>query len=84
MSVFKFVEPPENNEKPMDQKSTVKFKIMSLKVKGPTDYIPELARLILIVFQINNSFPKFIMHISSIVIFLSQMKLLIFIQSQYH
>ncbi|XP_057796337.1 vesicle-associated protein 4-1 isoform X2 [Salvia miltiorrhiza] len=41
-TVFKFVEPPENNEKPMDQKSTVKFKIMSLKVKGPTDYIPEL------------------------------------------
>ncbi|KAK6124458.1 hypothetical protein DH2020_041807 [Rehmannia glutinosa] len=35
-------EPPENNEKPMDQKSRVKFKIMSLKVKGPMDYIPEL------------------------------------------
>ncbi|XP_057527740.1 vesicle-associated protein 4-2-like isoform X2 [Amaranthus tricolor] len=32
--VFKFVEPPENNEKPLDQKSKVKFKIMSLKVKG--------------------------------------------------
>ncbi|KAL3627631.1 Vesicle-associated protein 4-2 [Castilleja foliolosa] len=41
-TVFKFVEPPENNEKPMDQKSRVKFKIMSLKVKGPMDYIPEL------------------------------------------
>ncbi|KAL1567344.1 Vesicle-associated protein 4-2 [Salvia divinorum] len=41
-TVFKFVEPPENNEKPMDQKSTVKFKIMSLKVKGPTDYIHEM------------------------------------------
>lgn len=40
--VFKFVEHPENNEKPMDQKSRVKFKIMSLKVKGPMDYIPEL------------------------------------------
>ncbi|KAG4152250.1 hypothetical protein ERO13_D04G111266v2 [Gossypium hirsutum] len=42
-TVFKFVEPPENNEKQMDQKSRVKFKIMSLKVKGPMDYIPELA-----------------------------------------
>ncbi|KAG4146615.1 hypothetical protein ERO13_D05G169100v2 [Gossypium hirsutum] len=41
-TVFKFVEPPENNEKQMDQKSRVKFKIMSLKVKGPMDYIPEL------------------------------------------
>lgn len=26
----------------MDQKSRVKFKIMSLKVKGPMDYVPEL------------------------------------------
>ncbi|XP_047967713.1 vesicle-associated protein 4-2-like isoform X2 [Salvia hispanica] len=41
-TVFKFVEPPENNEKPMDQKSTAKFKIMSLKVKGPIDYLHEL------------------------------------------
>lgn len=41
-TVFKFVEPPENNEKPLDQKSKVKFKIMSLKVKGPMDYVPEL------------------------------------------
>ncbi|KAF3512002.1 hypothetical protein F2Q69_00009255 [Brassica cretica] len=41
-TVFKFVEPPENNEKPMDQRSRVKFKIMSLKVKGPMDYVPEL------------------------------------------
>lgn len=41
-TVFKFVEHPENNEKPMDQKSKVKFKIMSLKVKGPMDYVPEL------------------------------------------
>ncbi|XVF25917.1 hypothetical protein REPUB_Repub13aG0255400 [Reevesia pubescens] len=41
-TVFKFVEIPENNEKPMDQKSKVKFKIMSLKVKGPMDYVPEL------------------------------------------
>ncbi|KAL7213201.1 hypothetical protein ACSBR2_015828 [Camellia fascicularis] len=30
-TVFKFVEPPENNEKPLDQKSKVKFKIMSTK-----------------------------------------------------
>ncbi|XP_073123783.1 vesicle-associated protein 4-2 [Henckelia pumila] len=41
-TVFKFVEHPENNEKPMDQKSKVKFKIMSLKVKEPMDYVPEL------------------------------------------
>lgn len=41
--VFKFVEPPENSERPLDQKSRVKFKIMSLKVKGDQlDYIPEL------------------------------------------
>ena len=44
--VFKFVEVPENNEKPMDQKNNrVKFKIMSLKVKGRMDYVPELVRL---------------------------------------
>ncbi|XP_057488423.1 vesicle-associated protein 4-2-like [Actinidia eriantha] len=41
-TVFKFVEPPENNEKPLDQKNKVKFKIMSLKVNGPMDYAPEL------------------------------------------
>ncbi|GJY11139.1 vesicle-associated protein 4-2-like protein [Tanacetum coccineum] len=41
-TVFKFVEPPENNEKPMEQKRKVKFKIMSLKVKGMMDYVPEL------------------------------------------
>ncbi|XP_044495245.1 vesicle-associated protein 4-2 isoform X2 [Mangifera indica] len=40
--VFKFVEVPENNEKPMDQKSRDKFKIVSLKVKGEMDYVPEL------------------------------------------
>ncbi|KAF7841959.1 vesicle-associated protein 4-2 [Senna tora] len=39
-SVFKFVEVPENNEKP--EKSGLKFKIMSLKVKGAIDYVPEL------------------------------------------
>lgn len=42
ITVFKFVELPENNEKLVDQKSRVKFKIMSLKVKGPMDYVPEL------------------------------------------
>ncbi|KAJ4837748.1 Vesicle-associated protein 4-2 [Turnera subulata] len=41
-TVFKFVEHPENNEKPMEQKSRVKFKIMSLKVKGVMDYVPEM------------------------------------------
>ncbi|KAL8228182.1 hypothetical protein R6Q57_015766 [Mikania cordata] len=41
-TVFKFVEPPENNERPMDLKRKVKFKIMSLKVKGMMDYVPEL------------------------------------------
>ncbi|KAG6483743.1 hypothetical protein ZIOFF_060397 [Zingiber officinale] len=41
-TVFKFVEQPENNEKPMEQKCNVKFKIISLKVNGPTEYIPEL------------------------------------------
>ncbi|XP_057461983.1 vesicle-associated protein 4-1-like isoform X1 [Actinidia eriantha] len=41
-TVFKFVEHLENNEKLKDQKSRVKFKIMSLKVKGDIDYIPEL------------------------------------------
>ncbi|XP_010905557.1 vesicle-associated protein 4-1 [Elaeis guineensis] len=41
-TVFKFVEHPENNERPMDQKSKVKFKIVSLKVKGPMEYVPEL------------------------------------------
>ena len=43
-TVFKFMEVPENNEKVVDQKSKVKFKIMSLKVKGPMDYVPELVR----------------------------------------
>ncbi|GFZ06492.1 membrane-associated mannitol-induced [Actinidia rufa] len=40
--VFKFVEHLENNEKLKEQKSRVKFKIMSLRVKGDIDYIPEL------------------------------------------
>ncbi|URD98764.1 MSP (Major sperm protein) domain [Musa troglodytarum] len=41
-TVFKFVEHPENNEKVLDQKNKVKFKIVSLKVKGPMEYVPEL------------------------------------------
>jgi hypothetical protein len=39
--VFKFVEHPENNENIL-QKCKVKFKILSLKVKGPMEYAPEL------------------------------------------
>ncbi|KHN08589.1 Vesicle-associated protein 4-2 [Glycine soja] len=39
-TVFKFIEHPLNNEKP--QKTGVKFKITSLKVKGPIDYVPEM------------------------------------------
>ncbi|XP_057790632.1 vesicle-associated protein 4-1 isoform X2 [Salvia miltiorrhiza] len=39
-TVFKFMELPENNEK--NQKRKAKFKIMSLKVKEGTDYVPEL------------------------------------------
>ncbi|KDP38952.1 hypothetical protein JCGZ_00709 [Jatropha curcas] len=41
-TVFKFVEHPENNEKVIDQKSKVKFKIMSLKVKPGLEYVPEM------------------------------------------
>ncbi|GMH05671.1 hypothetical protein Nepgr_007511 [Nepenthes gracilis] len=41
-TVFKFVEQPENNEKVLDRKTKVKFKIMSLKVKKGTEYVPEL------------------------------------------
>ncbi|XP_020576755.1 vesicle-associated protein 4-2-like [Phalaenopsis equestris] len=42
-TVFKFVEHPENNEKPMlDQRNKLKFKITSLKVEGPMEYVPEL------------------------------------------
>ncbi|KAL5972988.1 Vesicle-associated protein 4-1 [Asimina triloba] len=41
-TVFKFVEHPENNEKPTDQKSNAKFRIMSLKVQGVIEYVPEL------------------------------------------
>ncbi|CAA2995900.1 Hypothetical predicted protein [Olea europaea subsp. europaea] len=38
-TLFEFVKPPDNNEKPTDQKGKVKFKIMSLKMNGPMDYI---------------------------------------------
>nr|GLL22637.1 vesicle-associated protein 4-1-like [Ipomoea trifida] len=41
-TVFKFVEHPENSEKPMNLKTKDKFKIMSLKVKEGTEYAPEL------------------------------------------
>ncbi|CAN4103381.1 unnamed protein product [Withania somnifera] len=41
-TVFKFVEPPDNNEKQVGKKSRVKFKVMSLKVKENVDYVPEL------------------------------------------
>lgn len=40
------MEPPENNnEKVFGLKSRVKFKIMSLKVNGPMDYVPELVNI---------------------------------------
>lgn len=55
MVVFKFVEHPENNEKPLDQKCKVKFKIVSLKVKGPMEYVPELVCFLLI-FSLFKSF----------------------------
>ncbi|KAL5730690.1 hypothetical protein ACHQM5_003486 [Ranunculus cassubicifolius] len=45
-TVFKFVEHPENNEKQSDQRSKVKFKIMSLKVTEGMDYVPELTPLV--------------------------------------
>lgn len=54
LTVFKFVEPPENNEKPLDQKSKVKFKIMSLKVKGEMDYVPELVCLLYELYSLIN------------------------------
>lgn len=46
IAVFKFVEHPENNENLLQQKCKVKFKILSLKVKGPMDYAPELVLII--------------------------------------
>ncbi|KAJ8622372.1 hypothetical protein MRB53_030901 [Persea americana] len=41
-TVFKFVENPEISMEQAVQKSKVKFKIMSLKVKEVMDYVPEL------------------------------------------
>ncbi|GAB4849597.1 Vesicle-associated protein 4-1 [Ancistrocladus abbreviatus] len=41
-TVFKFVEQPESNEKLLDLKTKVKFKLMSLKVKEGIEYVPEL------------------------------------------
>lgn len=43
--MFRFVELPENNQKHLDEKAKVKFKIMSLKVKEDIDYVPELVRM---------------------------------------
>ncbi|XP_040364059.1 vesicle-associated protein 4-2-like [Rosa chinensis] len=42
LQVFRIVEQPDSNEKSLDQKTQVKFQIMSLKVKAETDYAPEL------------------------------------------
>lgn len=42
------MEHPENNEKQTDQKSKVKFKIVSLKVKEGIEYVPELVTACLI------------------------------------
>ncbi|OIT28164.1 vesicle-associated protein 4-2 [Nicotiana attenuata] len=41
VAVIKFAQHPENNEKQKDQKSKLsfKFKIMSLRVKGPMEYL---------------------------------------------
>uniref|UniRef100_A0A2P2JUN8 Vesicle-associated protein 4-2 n=1 Tax=Rhizophora mucronata TaxID=61149 RepID=A0A2P2JUN8_RHIMU len=47
-TIYKFVELLTNNEKPMEQKSRAKFKIISLKVKGAMDYVPKLMRKVLI------------------------------------
>lgn len=41
-TVFKFVEKPDKNEKQPDKRCKVKFKIMSLKVKEGTDFVPEM------------------------------------------
>nr|XP_027118517.1 vesicle-associated protein 4-2-like [Coffea arabica] len=41
-NIFKFLEPPESNDKLDGLKSRVKFKIMSLNIKGDMDYVPEL------------------------------------------
>lgn len=39
------MEPLDNNDKHVDHKRRVKFKIVSLKVKGDMDYVPELVCL---------------------------------------
>nr|XP_027086656.1 vesicle-associated protein 4-2-like [Coffea arabica] len=41
-NIFKFLEPPESNDKLDGLKSRVKFKIMRLNIKGDMDYVPEL------------------------------------------
>ncbi|PRQ47256.1 putative vesicle-associated membrane-protein-associated protein [Rosa chinensis] len=47
LQVFRFVEQPDSNEKILDQKTKVKFQIMSLKVKAEIDYAPELVNILL-------------------------------------
>ncbi|KAG6498238.1 hypothetical protein ZIOFF_046150 [Zingiber officinale] len=42
VSLQLFVERPENSVKALDQKTKVKFKIVSLKVKEQMEYVPEL------------------------------------------
>ncbi|KAB2044154.1 hypothetical protein ES319_D01G070500v1 [Gossypium barbadense] len=48
-TVFKFVERPENNEVPVDLKSKVKFKIMSLKFDEQRDQVT-IERILRVVF----------------------------------
>ncbi|XP_073119958.1 vesicle-associated protein 4-1-like isoform X2 [Henckelia pumila] len=48
-TVFKFVEHPENNEKPINQKSRVKFKMMSLKFDEQRDQVT-VERILRVVF----------------------------------
>lgn len=48
LTVFKFVERPENNEVQVDLKSKVKFKLMSLKVTAGVDYLPELVSSVML------------------------------------
>lgn len=51
--MFKFVEHPQNNEKP--EKTGLKFKIMSMKVKGSIDYVPEMVSFFVISTNLNLS-----------------------------
>lgn len=64
--MFKFVEQPENDEKVLGQKSRGKFKIMSLKVNGEMDYIPELVNWLTILLLYYIDFPCFRHHMQSL------------------